>query len=140
MPRPVEPEELAEKLLTEVEALRKERLELCNRMTVLFYLLMRDHLPVGAVNDLLMQCVSKDVPFFSDSILQAKARSAVTQLVDGTYMVKHEKAYLDRELKINLDRCGSELAEWFDKHTNALGGGPTTPPKPIETDAKVEKA
>jgi hypothetical protein len=80
------------------------------RLVNLFYLLLRDHLTVGAVNELLGICIgtaekpvysgsgkllsSRDS--FSDSLLEVKARSLADQLIDGEYRVREEEV---RELE-----------------------------------------
>lgn len=66
------------------------------RLTAFLYLLMRDKLPVGVVNDLLKQsvldCDGEPIETgghrFSDDLLADKARSLAIQLMNGDYMVR----------------------------------------------------
>jgi len=53
----------------------------------LFYLLLRDHVTVGAMNDLVKSIVNKGKPQFSDDILAAKADSLVRMLFRNNYEV-----------------------------------------------------
>jgi hypothetical protein len=44
-----------------------------------------------------------------------------------------EQGILNASFKVcPLLKLGSELAEWFNKHTNATLSGPTKPPEPVE--------
>ena len=53
----------------------------------LFYLLLRDHVTVGTMNDLVKSIVNKGKPQFSDDILAAKADSLVRMLFRNNYEV-----------------------------------------------------
>jgi hypothetical protein len=58
-----------------------------NRMTAMFYLMMRDDLPVGAVNKIVKSAMIPKETSFSDEILRAKAESMAHQMVRGEYEV-----------------------------------------------------
>jgi len=58
-----------------------------NRLTTMFYLVLRDSLTVGEVNKVVRASMIPRETSFSDEILRAKAESMAHQLVRGEYEV-----------------------------------------------------
>lgn len=58
-----------------------------NRMTTMFYLMMRDNLPIGQVNKIVKSSMTPRETSFSDEIMRAKAESMAHQMVRGEYEV-----------------------------------------------------
>lgn len=80
-------------------------MEIKDRFVVLFYLLMKDKMPIGEVNELVATCIgTADLPitaedgrllffnysFFCDNLLRKKAESLARQMVSGEYLVGEE--------------------------------------------------
>ena len=106
------------------------------RMVSFFYLLMRDHLSIGLVNELLKDLLTADKRIFSDAILLAKAESMAQQMAAGKYVVKDIVARWDMPPADVVDVVSADLAEvaakgenlveWFNnKSPGETNGDPT---------------
>lgn len=143
MPEPVEPEEMIKRLAEELEAANENIETVYSKVAALFYLLMRDCLPIGTVNTLLKDCVTGGEPVFSDRILAVKARSMASQLAEGEYRVREEDAILvdqeeySSEMSESFLKMIRDLKRWFNKHNNATPRGSNKgPPPALKTDAE----
>lgn len=88
-------EKIREAIMREGQVLMEEiQGKVVERLAPFFYLLMRDHVPVGVVNELLRDALNGKEHKYSDGILEAKASSVAIMMVMGKYIVK--------ELECNL--------------------------------------
>jgi len=87
--------EYAEKLIGELtDAKYDVERDIVERLTSFFYLLMRDKLPVGDVNEVVKEVLTADTCVFSDDVLRLKAESIASMIACGEYTVTQKKAYI----------------------------------------------
>lgn len=80
--------------------------DIVGRLTGFLYLLIRDHVTVGAANELVKHSMGENV--YSDDILRAKAESLATMLACGEYHVKDMVATISEKAQEDDDEKGCE--------------------------------
>lgn len=105
------------------------------RMVSLLYLLLRDHVRIGDINNIFKQVLVEEEVRFCDDILKAKAESLADVLGTGKYEVAEIDALwnIRGRAPSGLGRIPDigALVELMDKHvavTSPGPGGPLMPP------------